>query len=74
MSAFILNRDVTPQECHWLAETVAKGTAVYRCTNPTYGAVHEFPATLRPDGGYPFFELPYDALTAVMVNGTDRRP
>lgn len=55
-------RDVTPAECWWLSETVPAGTLVYRCTEPTYGCVKDFPATLDPDGGYPFFELPHDAL------------
>jgi hypothetical protein len=62
MNAYVVTRDVSPQECHWLAETVTKGTTVHRCTRPTYGCVDEFPATLDPDGGYPFFELPWDAI------------
>lgn len=57
-----VTRDVTPDECWWLGETVTAGTVVYRCTRPTYGAVREFPATLDPDGDYPFFELPWDAV------------
>lgn len=61
-TAYIVTRDVTPQECWWLAQTVPAGTTVYRCPKPMYGAIREFPATLDPDGGYPAFELPYDAI------------
>lgn len=62
MSGWIVTRDVTPEECWWLAETVAAGTIVHRCAKSTYGAVRDFPATLDPDGDYPFFELPWDAI------------
>lgn len=62
MSRWIVTRDVTPEECWWLGETVTAGTIVHRCARTTYGAVKDFPATLDPDGGYPFFELPWDAI------------
>lgn len=61
-TAYTVTRDVTPDECWWLSGTVPTGAVVYRCTKPTYGAVAEFAATLDPDGDYPFFELPYDAI------------
>lgn len=64
MSAHNVTRDVTQEEeCHWLPRTIKAGETVYRCTKPTYGAVRDFPATLNPDGDYPFFELPWDAIT-----------
>lgn len=59
---WIVTRDVTPEEAHWLGETITAGTTVYRCNKPTYGAVKDFAATLDPGGGYPFFELPWDAV------------
>lgn len=62
MSRWIVTRDVTPEECWWLGETVTAGTVVHRCARTTYGAVRDFPATLDPDGDYPFFELPWDAI------------
>lgn len=62
MSRWIVTRDVTPAECSWLLETVVAGTIVHLCAKSTYGAVRDFPATLDPDGDYPFFELPWDAI------------
>lgn len=61
---WLVTRDVTPAECHWLSdETVTAGTTVYRCNKPTYGCIgNGFAATLDPEGGYPFFELPWDAI------------
>lgn len=59
-------RDVTTEECFWLSETVAEGTTVYKFTKPTYGAVRDFAVTLKPDGDYPFFELPFDAVEEVV--------
>ena len=59
---WVVTRDVTPEECRWLEATVVAGTTVYRCNKPTYGCVREFAATLDPKGGYPFFELPWDAV------------
>lgn len=60
--AYTVTRNVTPTECHWLTDTISAGTMVFRCTKPTYGAVRDFPATFDPDGGYPFFELPHNAV------------
>lgn len=61
---WIVTRDVTAEECHWLGETIVAGTKVYRCRKPTYGCIspNGFAATLDPEGGYPFFELPWDAV------------
>lgn len=58
----MVTRDVTPEECHWLDRTIAAGTLVYSCKEATYGCVKEFAATFSPDGGYPFFELPWNSI------------
>ena len=60
-----VTRDVTPEECNWLDGTVAEGTTVYPCYKPTYGCINGLEGravTLDPDGGYPFFQMPYSAL------------
>lgn len=64
---FETKRDVTPEECPWLDETVHSGTTVYRCVKHTYGCVgpRGMAATYNPEGDYPFFELPTDSLRAV---------
>ena len=60
---FKLIRDVTKEECFWLKEDISKDTVVYECTNATYNACTDGVAcTFDPDGGYPFFQLPTDAL------------
>lgn len=62
---WVLTRDVKPDEFHWwVPDNLTAGTKVYRCTKCTYGCVKDFAATLDPDGGYPFFELPWDAIEA----------
>jgi hypothetical protein len=66
--AYVLVRDVTTTECHWLADTITKDTVVYRYKGATYGCISwaGFPATLSADGAGPFFELPRTALTPEM--------
>lgn len=61
---FKVKRDVTVDECHWLRDTVKEGTIVYECVYNTYGCISGsgIAATMDPDGGYPFFELPYSSL------------
>ncbi len=63
---YILNRDVTTDECHWLGKTIPKGTLVTKYTGPTYGSIdviNGVAVTLSEDGNEtPFFELPYSAL------------
>jgi hypothetical protein len=61
---FVVMRDVTPAECDWLAETIPRGAAVWRIIRDTYGAIgpNGIGVTFDPDGDYPFFELPRDAL------------
>lgn len=56
-------RDVTPDECPWLPETVPAGTEVFEWKDYTYGvASHGGVAVSRVEGEYPFFELPWNAL------------
>lgn len=58
-----VTRDVTPEECPWLQAGIAKGTTVYAFHKHTYGCIGNGRAvTFKPDGDYPFFELPHDAL------------
>ncbi len=66
MSKFIVNRDIASGELDWLPEGIQKNTVVYKCVLCTFGCCSPFgiACTLDPDGGYPFFELPVDALTA----------
>jgi hypothetical protein len=61
---FKVNRDVTRTECGWLSETVEKDSVVYECIMTTYGCISPsgIAVTIDQDGGYPFFELPYDSL------------
>lgn len=63
---YTVNRDVTPDECPWLRETITAGTTVYQCMKATYGCISWTgeAVTLADDGGYPFFELPVEALTS----------
>jgi hypothetical protein len=62
-----LVRDVTQNECPWLDMDRRTGTVVYRCTKATYGAISwtGIACTDDPHGGYPFFELPANAVEAV---------
>ena len=64
MSAYTVIRDVTTDEFWWLTRQVRVGDLIYRCTEPTYGAVGPGGAamTFDPDGGYPFFEVPLELL------------
>jgi len=69
MTPYRVTRDVTVAECPWLAGNgpgnIDEGTTVYKFLKPTYGAVRDFAATLDPEGDYPFFELPYDAVEKI---------
>lgn len=63
MKQFILNRDVTVEECHWLFQGFKKGEAVYKFTGPTYGCISPSGTACSDENGIgPFFELPTDAL------------
>jgi hypothetical protein len=57
-------RDVTPDECWWLSETVASGTTVHRYMGHTYGVVGPGIAVTLEPGKTPFFELPRDAVAS----------
>lgn len=58
-----LTRDVTPEECEWLDETIKSGSTVYRFYGATYGCIGSGVAvTFNEDGHNPFFEIPRDAL------------
>lgn len=59
-----VNRDVTPQECSWLMETVTAGTLVYQYIGVTYGCISEDGVAVALEGPDkpPFFQLPRDAL------------
>ena len=63
---YILNRDVTTDECPWLEETIAKGMPVTRYTGPTYGCIDVYNGVAvtmsEVSNETPFFELPYSAL------------
>ena len=61
----IVTRLVTPTECKWLDRNYHIGEVVYTCTRPDYGCVNNangFAATEDPEGGYPFFEMPWDSV------------
>ena len=59
----IINRDITPDECPWLDETVAKGTTVIRFDKYTYGCIADGIAVTKDVlGDYPFFEVPRDSV------------
>ena len=64
---FELTRDVTTEECDWLARTVPAGTIVYEYTGSTYGAITFSGVACSMDGDTPLFELPRDALEGVPV-------
>lgn len=58
-----VNRDVTPEECFWLDETVKEGTSVFLYDGYTYGCItDQGTAITLVKGQTPFFELPNDAL------------
>ncbi len=64
-TAYVLTRDLTTSERVYAGtEDLHEGDIVYRCVEPTYGCIGPFgiAATNDPEGGYPFFELPLDAL------------
>jgi len=64
MKQFILNRDVTVEECHWLSQDFKKGEVVYEFYGPTYGCISSTGTACSDENGIgPFFELPTDALT-----------
>jgi hypothetical protein len=62
-SMYVVKRDVTTDECHWLNETIKEGSVVYKFYGATYGCIDSGVAvTLSKEGKNPFFEMPYDSL------------
>lgn len=57
-----LARDVTREECPWLAADVKKGTIVHDYRGYTYGCIGPVGCAVTSNGELPFFELPYNAL------------
>jgi hypothetical protein len=57
-------RLITTTECPWLESDIPAGAVLYHCLKYDYGCVTPAGAamTLNPDGDYPFFEIPLDAL------------
>lgn len=65
-----ITRDLGPDEHyddHEVHETIEAGSIVYACFKPTYGCIGfgGIAVTWDPDGDYPFFEVPRDALEVV---------
>lgn len=60
---YITTRDVNSDETY--GHPMPKGSVVYDCTQSSYGCCDmmiETPVTFDPDGGYPFFGMPLDAI------------
>lgn len=64
MAKLIVTRDVTPEECLWLSETVVKGTIVYQFDGCLYGCIGYTGVPVSDYGpyAYPFYELPATAV------------
>lgn len=62
-----VTRDVTVEECPWLFDDVEADQYVFEAKGPTYGCISRNgkAVTWSPEGDYPFFELPLDALEYV---------
>lgn len=58
-----LTRDVAPEECSWLDDTLVKGTIWYEYFGHTYGCVGPGVACTKIEHELPFLEIPRDALT-----------
>jgi hypothetical protein len=71
VTRFYVTRDVTPDECDWLPETVPTGSVVQEYTGATYGAITDAGVACSWDGNTPFFELPWDALEVIPVSVLD---
>ena len=65
MTALLTNRPIDKVECPWLDADIPAGTLLYECTAETYGCIEPdgVAATRDPQGGYPFFQVPRDAVT-----------
>lgn len=60
-----ITRDVTPEECRWLRETVRAGEILYVYPGFTYGVIGSGMPLTREPGETPFFEVPRDAIGPV---------
>ena len=69
MKEFLVERDVTIEECDWLQATIKKGTVVYKFYGTTYGCIGPggIAITLEKNSKFPFLELPYSALQEVPI-------
>lgn len=66
MEVFEITRDLTTDECHWLSETIKKGTLVYKYHGHTYGCIsHRGTAVTKEHNKLPFFEVPYNAIIEI---------
>ncbi len=72
MDRFVVVRDVTKAECHWLAETVPAGRVVHRYYGPTYGCIASGIAVTDEPDETPFYEMPLDALKALPSSETNQ--
>lgn len=66
---YLVTRDVTPNECDWLKETIKQDTIIYRFYGATYGCISPsgVAVTFSSEGDNPFFEMPYDALKELPI-------
>lgn len=68
-AAYIVTRDVTPEECPWLDEPFTEGELVFPSKGYTYGAIGPSGvAVSRRQGEHPFIEIPLDAVRLVGVD------
>lgn len=66
MTRYIVTREVTKDECHWLHGPILEGTVVYAFAGQTYGVITPWGvACSKEEDTHPFFELPADALLAL---------
>lgn len=68
--AMLTTRPITRAECSWLDRDIPATELLYVCNLPTYGCVTGcgVAATHDPGGGYPFFEVPAEAVRYVGVD------
>jgi hypothetical protein len=66
VTAYRVTRDVSRDEPHnYLGRDVVKGEVFYRAAHPAYGCIdtdNGLALTEKPDGDYPFFEFPLNAV------------
>ena len=65
---FVMTRTIDTFECPWLDATIIEGETLYPCHKPTYGCIgpNGVAATYDPNGDYPFFEVPRNAIRKVV--------